>query len=69
VGPLVVAPAAPASADPPARPTEPPSGTPAAGVAPVRITLITGDQVDLVQAAPGRVTASVRRGPGRERIT
>ncbi|PYC64289.1 peptidase S8 [Micromonospora arborensis] len=69
VGALVVGLAAPASADPPARPTEPHSGTPAAGVAPVRITLITGDQVDLVQAAPGRVTASVRRGPGRERIT
>ncbi|RQX01299.1 S8 family serine peptidase, partial [Micromonospora inaquosa] len=33
------------------------------------ITLITGDQVDLVQAAPGRVAATVRPGPGRNRIT
>ncbi|MFG1872225.1 S8 family serine peptidase [Micromonospora arborensis] len=69
VGALVVGLAAPASAEPPARPTDPHPGSPAAGVAPVRITLITGDQVDLVQAAPGRVTASVRRGPGRDRIT
>ncbi|WP_406068423.1 S8 family serine peptidase [Micromonospora sp. NBC_01638] len=69
VGALVVGLAAPASADPPARPTGPKSGTPAPGAAPVRITLITGDQVDLVQAAPGRVTATVRPGPGRNRIT
>ncbi|GLZ61008.1 S8 family serine peptidase [Micromonospora sp. NBRC 107095] len=68
VGALVVGVAAPASADPPARPTGPTSGTPAQH-APVRITLITGDQVDLVQAAPGRVAATVRPGPGRNRIT
>ncbi|WP_433132396.1 S8 family serine peptidase [Micromonospora sp. CA-240977] len=69
VGALVVGLAAPASADPPVRPTGPNSGTPTSGAAPVRITLITGDQVDLLQAAPGRVTASVRPGPGRNRIT
>ena len=69
VGALVVGLAAPASADPPARPTGPSRVAPAPGAAPVRITLITGDQVDLVQAAPGRVAATVRPGPGRERIT
>ncbi|MEU8258821.1 S8 family serine peptidase [Micromonospora inaquosa] len=69
VGALVVGVAAPASADPPARPTGPTSGTPAQHATPVRITLITGDQVDLVQAAPGRVAATVRPGPGRNRIT
>ncbi|MEU8424792.1 S8 family serine peptidase [Micromonospora sp. NPDC048835] len=68
VGALVVGVAAPASAVPPARPTGATSGTPAPYAAPVRITLITGDQVDLVQAAPGRVAATVRPGPGRERI-
>ncbi|GAB3959092.1 hypothetical protein GCM10027614_77910 [Micromonospora vulcania] len=69
VGALVVGIAAPASADPPVRSA---AGTPAAPVpgapAPTRITLITGDQVDLVQAAPGRVSATVRPAPGRERI-
>ncbi|WP_030488001.1 S8 family serine peptidase [Micromonospora chokoriensis] len=69
VGALVVGVAAPASADPPARPTGPTSGAPAQNAAPVRITLITGDQVDLVQAAPGRVAATVHPGPGRNRIT
>ncbi|MEH0933312.1 S8 family serine peptidase [Micromonospora sp. CPCC 205558] len=69
VGALVVGVAAPASADPPARPTGPTSGTPAQHATPVRITLITGDQVELVQAAPGRVAATVRPGPGRNRIT
>ncbi|MEU4472348.1 S8 family serine peptidase [Micromonospora sp. NPDC023888] len=69
VGALVVGLAAPASADPPVRPTGPNSGTPTSGAAPVRVTLITGDQVDLLQAAPGRVTASVRPGPGRNRVT
>ncbi|WP_328375876.1 S8 family serine peptidase [Micromonospora zamorensis] len=68
VGALVVGLAAPASAAPPARPTGPTAGTPVPGAAPVRLTLITGDQVDLVQAAPGRVAATVRPGPGRERI-
>ncbi|NYH40282.1 subtilisin family serine protease [Micromonospora jinlongensis] len=68
VGALVVGLAAPASADPPARPTGPTAGTPVPGAAPVRLTLITGDQVDLVRAAPGRVAATVRPGPGRERI-
>ncbi|WP_328414236.1 S8 family serine peptidase [Micromonospora sp. NBC_00389] len=69
VGALVVGLAAPASAEPPARPTGPSPGTSAPGTAPVRITLITGDQVDLVPSAPGRVAATVRPGPGRERIT
>ncbi|MEU8184653.1 S8 family serine peptidase [Micromonospora sp. NPDC049047] len=69
VGALVVGLAAPASADPSARPTNPKPGTPTSGAAPVRITLITGDQVDLLRAAPGRVTASVRPGPGRNRVT
>ncbi|MCG5470673.1 S8 family serine peptidase [Micromonospora sp. LAH09] len=68
VGALVVGLAAPASADPSARPTGPTAGTPVPGVAPVRLTLITGDQVDLVRAAPGRVAATVRPGPGRERV-
>ncbi|MEH1169894.1 S8 family serine peptidase [Micromonospora sp. CPCC 205539] len=69
VGALVVGLAAPASADPPVRSA---AGTPAAPApgapAPTRITLITGDQVELVQAAPGRVAATVRPAPGRERI-
>ncbi|MFF0371544.1 S8 family serine peptidase [Micromonospora sp. NPDC005087] len=69
VGALVVGLAAPASADPPARPTGPNPGPTVPGTAPVHITLITGDQVALVQAAPGRLAATVRPGPGRERIT
>ncbi|MFE9694082.1 S8 family peptidase [Micromonospora sp. NPDC005806] len=69
VGALVVGLAAPASAARPIRPTGPIPAAPAPGAAPVRITLITGDQVDLVQAAPGRVAATVHPGPGRERIT
>ncbi|MCX5064255.1 S8 family serine peptidase [Micromonospora lupini] len=68
VGALVVGLAAPASAEPPVRPTGPTLGTSAPGAAPVRITLITGDQVELAPAAPGRVAATVRPGPGRERI-
>ncbi|MGW5581811.1 S8 family serine peptidase [Micromonospora chokoriensis] len=65
VGVLAASLAAPASADPPV----PPTPGPAAGVpAPTRVSLITGDQVDLVQAAPGRVAATVRPAPGRERI-
>ncbi|MEW2331742.1 S8 family serine peptidase [Micromonospora chersina] len=69
VGALVVGLAVPASADPPAPPTGPSPATPAPAAAPVRITLITGDQVDLAPAAPGRVAATVRPGPGRERVT
>ncbi|MET8838201.1 S8 family serine peptidase [Micromonospora sp. NPDC004540] len=69
VGALVVGLAAPASADPPAPPAGPSPAAPAPGAAPVRITLITGDQVDLAPAAPGRIAATVRPGPGRERIT
>ncbi|WP_255545296.1 S8 family serine peptidase, partial [Micromonospora parastrephiae] len=38
------------------------------GATPVRVTLITGDQVELAPAAPGRVAATVRPGPGRERV-
>ncbi|MCM0678421.1 S8 family serine peptidase, partial [Micromonospora phytophila] len=68
VGALVVGLTAPASADPPARPSGPSSATTATSGAPTRITLITGDQVDLVPAAPGRVAATVHPGPGRERI-
>ncbi|WP_173056291.1 S8 family serine peptidase [Phytohabitans houttuyneae] len=34
-----------------------------------RITLITGDVVDIAPAGGGRYAASVRPGPGRERIT
>ncbi|MET8910173.1 S8 family serine peptidase [Micromonospora sp. NPDC004551] len=69
VGALVVGLAAPAFADPAARPTGPSPAAPAPGAAPARITLITGDRVDLVPAAPGRVAATVRPGPGRERVT
>ncbi|WP_446219934.1 S8 family serine peptidase [Micromonospora sp. IBHARD004] len=69
VGAMVVGLAAPASAAPPAPPAGPSPAAPASGGAPVRITLLTGDQVDLVQAAPGRVAATVHPGPGRERIT
>ncbi|MGK5739831.1 S8 family serine peptidase [Micromonospora sp. URMC 103] len=84
VGALVVGLATPASADPPARPAGPNQAAPAAGpnqpapagpsqptpgAAPARVTLITGDQVDLVPAAPGRTAATVHPGPGRERIT
>ncbi|MDH6466133.1 subtilisin family serine protease [Micromonospora sp. A200] len=69
VGALVVGLTAPASADPPARPSGPSSATTATSGAPARITLITGDQVELSPAAPGRVAATVRPGPGRDRIT
>jgi subtilisin family serine protease len=68
VGALVVGLAAPASADP-VRPTGSSPGTSTPGAASVRVTLITGDQVDLAPAAPGRVAATVRPGPGRDRIT
>ncbi|MFR9779524.1 S8 family serine peptidase [Micromonospora sp. MS34] len=68
VGAMVVGLAAPASAAPPAPPAGPSPAAFTPGT-PARITLITGDQVDLVQAAPGRVAATVRPGPGRERIT
>jgi subtilisin family serine protease len=49
-------------------------GTPAGAVATAatgasRITLITGDVVDIAPAGDGRYAASVRPGPGRERIT
>jgi hypothetical protein len=52
-------------------------GTPAHGKAPASggsteshsITLITGDVVEVAEAAPGRYAASVRPAPGRERIT
>ncbi|MEH0827284.1 MULTISPECIES: S8 family peptidase [unclassified Micromonospora] len=69
VGALVVGLAAPASADPPARPSGPSSATTAPGAAPALITLITGDRVELAPAASGRVAATVRPGPGRDRIT
>ncbi|WP_238010193.1 S8 family serine peptidase [Dactylosporangium sp. AC04546] len=36
---------------------------------PVRITLITGDVVELSPAGDGRVAAAVRPGAGRERVT
>ncbi|MEU1845216.1 S8 family serine peptidase [Micromonospora sediminicola] len=68
VGALVVGLAVPASADPPARPVGPSPGTPAPGAAPARVTLITGDRVELVRAAPGRIAATVHPGPGRDRI-
>ncbi|MER7444526.1 S8 family serine peptidase [Micromonospora avicenniae] len=68
VGALAVGLATPASAEPPAPPSGPSTATTAPGAAPVRITLITGDQVELVPAAPGRVAATVHPGPGRERI-
>ncbi|WP_435055672.1 S8 family serine peptidase [Micromonospora aurantiaca (nom. illeg.)] len=67
-GALVVGLAVPASAVPPARPAGPPPGTSAPGAPPARVTLITGDQVELVQAAPGRIAATVHPGPGRDRI-
>ncbi|MEH0981348.1 S8 family peptidase [Micromonospora sp. CPCC 205556] len=69
VGALVVGLAVPASADPPARPSGPSPATTAPGAAPARVTLITGDQVELAPAASGRVAATVHPGPGRERIT
>ncbi|MGR6318749.1 S8 family serine peptidase [Micromonospora soli] len=69
VGALVVGLAVPAAADPPARPAEPSRGASTPGVAPARVTLITGDQIELAQAAPGRVAATVHPGAGRERIT
>jgi subtilisin family serine protease len=34
-----------------------------------RVTLVTGDVVELSQAAPGRYAASVHPGPGREKIS
>ena len=51
-----------------------PGGTPAGALATAatgasRITLITGDVVDIAPAGDGRYAASVRPGPGRERIT
>ncbi|RKF24610.1 S8 family serine peptidase [Micromonospora globbae] len=69
VGALAVGLAAPASAQPPAPPAGPGPAASTPDATPVRITLITGDQVELVRAAPGRVAATVHPGPGRERIT
>ncbi|NES16529.1 MULTISPECIES: S8 family serine peptidase [Micromonospora] len=69
VGALLVGLAAPASADPPAPPAAPSPATAGPDPAPARVTLITGDRVELVRAAPGRVAATVHPGPGRERIT
>ncbi|WP_240670675.1 S8 family serine peptidase [Actinoplanes solisilvae] len=56
-GPAAAAPAAPAPAQ---------SATPRAAQA---ITLVTGDVVQLAPAGDGRVAATVRPGPGRERIS
>ncbi|MEV2242068.1 S8 family serine peptidase [Micromonospora sp. NPDC049891] len=67
-GALAIGLATPVSADPPAQPSGPPSGPTVTGAGSVRITLITGDQVDLAPAASGRVAATVRPGPGRERV-
>ncbi|SCF46017.1 S8 family serine peptidase [Micromonospora mirobrigensis] len=67
---LVAGVAAPASAEPPGPP--PPATPPAAGAAapaPARVTLITGDVVELDRVAPGRATVTVRPAAGRERVT
>ncbi|MDG4824873.1 S8 family serine peptidase [Asanoa sp. WMMD1127] len=51
-------------------PTPGTTATPAASApAGARITLVTGDTVELVRAAQGRYAASVDPAPGRERIT
>jgi Subtilase family len=47
----------------------PAGGTVTAATGASRITLITGDVVDIAPAGDGRYAASVRPGPGRERIT
>ncbi|MPZ26746.1 MAG: S8 family serine peptidase [Micromonosporaceae bacterium] len=55
------APAAAASSD---------QASPAAsGAGPARVTLITGDVVELAEAAPGRYAGQVEPAPGRERIS
>ncbi len=41
---------------------------PEAGDRPARVTLVTGDVVEVTPAGGGRSTASVRPGPGRERM-
>jgi subtilisin family serine protease len=53
--------ATPATAAPPS-PSAP-------AIAPTAVTLLTGDVVGLVEAAPGRYAATVHPGPGRESIT
>ncbi|PZF98585.1 S8 family serine peptidase [Micromonospora deserti] len=66
---LVAGVAAPASAEPPAPPPDAAaSSAPAAGT-PARVTLITGDVVELDRVAGGRVAATVRPAPGREGVT
>ncbi|MFF5263146.1 S8 family serine peptidase [Actinomadura viridis] len=68
-GAVVVASGVPAGAEtPPSGPVPPASGVPQNGTA-ARITLITGDTVQLARAAEGRFTASVQPAKGRERIT
>ncbi|OKI65093.1 S8 family serine peptidase [Micromonospora sp. CB01531] len=62
----VLAVGVPAEAAPP--PPAEASGA-AATASPSRVTLITGDVVELVEASPGRYAASVRPAPGREAIT
>ena len=51
-----------ASAAPVSAPTAAPPAT-------SRVTLVTGDVVEISQAAPGRYAAAVRPGPGREQVT
>jgi subtilisin family serine protease len=54
----------------PARVSAASASSPSAAPAPTsRVTLVTGDVVELSQAAPGRYAAAVHPGPGRERIT
>jgi subtilisin family serine protease len=53
----------------PAQGAPKPGGLPKPGADSRSVTLITGDVVELAEAAPGRYAASVRPAPGRERIT
>ncbi|GAB3536715.1 S8 family serine peptidase [Phytohabitans suffuscus] len=56
----------------PARAAAPAAGAPAGATAATgvsRVTLITGDVVEVAPAGDGRYTASVQPGKGRERIT
>ncbi|GAB3976824.1 S8 family serine peptidase [Plantactinospora veratri] len=59
----------PASAAPPSAPATGPVAAPGTAGAGSRVTLVTGDVVEVSPAGDGRYAASVRPAAGRERIT
>ncbi|MFI6761574.1 hypothetical protein ACIBF5_20790, partial [Micromonospora sp. NPDC050417] len=62
-----------AAGTPPASAAPPPGAAPTAPTSPTdatsKVTLITGDVVEVSAAGAGRFAASVRPGPGREQVT